>query len=113
MERFIAGDIVAINYPFSDLTSHKSRPALIIAKANENDFIVCQITSQHYEESNAIKIEEQYLVDGKLRKVSYALPSKLFTSDSKLFKYRIAKLSKNKFDIVVSEIISLLKNSFS
>lgn len=83
MERFIRGDIVAINYPFSDLSAYKARPAVIIAEANKNDYIICQITSRDYGESNAIKIEEQDFSQGKLYKTSYILPSKLFTADSK------------------------------
>lgn len=50
MERSVKGDIVAINYPFTDLSSFKSRPALIISSVDENDFIICQITSRIYEE---------------------------------------------------------------
>ncbi|MEO6695462.1 MAG: type II toxin-antitoxin system PemK/MazF family toxin [Ignavibacteria bacterium] len=113
MEKSVAGDIIAINYPFSDLTSFKARPALIISKANKTEFIICQITSKDYEEPDAIKIEEQDLFEGTLHKTSYALTSKLFTSDSKLFKYKIGTLNKIKFHKVVSTIINILNKNLS
>ena len=55
MERSVIGDIVAINFPFTDLSSFKSRPALIISSVDENDFIICQITSRIYEEKFSMK----------------------------------------------------------
>ncbi len=109
MERFIAGDIIAINYPFTDLSSFKSIPALIIAQANEIDFIICQITSQQYEEKISIKIDDEDLIEGKLNRESFILPAKLFTSDSKLFKYKIGQLKVEKLNIVINHIIKILK----
>jgi mRNA interferase MazF len=108
MERFIAGDIIAINYPFTDLSSFKSRPALIIAKVNENDFIISQITSQKYDEKISIKIIDEDLIKGKLNKESFILPAKLFTSDSKLFKYKIGQLNIEKLDIAIDHVIKIL-----
>lgn len=109
MERFIAGDIIAINYPFTDLSSFKSRPALIIAKVNEIDFIICQITSRMYEEKISIKIGDADLIEGKLNKESFILPAKLFTSDSKLFKYKIGQLNIEKLNTVIDHIVKILK----
>jgi mRNA interferase MazF len=43
-------DIVLVPFPFTDLTSMKKRPALILSGANYNnmcsDYILCGITSQ-------------------------------------------------------------------
>ena len=110
MEGFIAGDIVAINYPFTDLSSFKSRPALLIAKVNENDFIICQITSKIYDEGITIKIDDNDISEGKLNKVSFVLPAKLFTSDSRLFKYKICKLNSEKLREIKEQIIKIIRN---
>ena len=110
MERFITGDIVAINYPFTDLSSFKSRPALLIAEVNVNDFIICQITSQIYEEEITIKIDDNDISEGKLNKASFIMPAKLFTSDSKLFKYKICKLNSEKLLQVKEQIIKIIRS---
>ena len=39
------GDIVLVRFPFTDYSSEKLRPALIISKNNENDVIVAFISS--------------------------------------------------------------------
>ena len=46
MERFVKGDIVVLNFPFTDLTGYKKRPALVVSTLSGNDFILCQITSK-------------------------------------------------------------------
>ena len=40
-----AGAVVLVRFPFSDLTSSKLRPAVVLADAGKGDFILCQITS--------------------------------------------------------------------
>ena len=46
MGKFVKGDIVVIPFPFSDLSSSKRRPALVLAGLKGNDIILCQITSK-------------------------------------------------------------------
>ena len=46
MAKFVKGDIVVIPFPFSDLSQSKRRPALVIARLEGNDAILCQITSK-------------------------------------------------------------------
>jgi mRNA interferase MazF len=40
MAKFIKGDVVVIPFPFSDLTTVKRRPALVIASLKGNDIIL-------------------------------------------------------------------------
>jgi mRNA interferase MazF len=51
MGEFVKGDVVVLAFPFSDLSSSKRRPALVIAKASEDDLILAQITSQSFYDS--------------------------------------------------------------
>jgi len=41
MERFVKGDIVVIPFPYSDLSSSKKRPAMVLANLKSADFILC------------------------------------------------------------------------
>ena len=52
MERFIKGDVVVIDYPFSDLSGAKRRPALILARVSTSDFLLCAITSLRITENS-------------------------------------------------------------
>ena len=40
-----AGDIVVLPFPFPDLSDSKIRPAVVLARSNKSDWILCQITS--------------------------------------------------------------------
>lgn len=85
MGEFTAGQIVVLPFPFSDLSQNKFRPALILAGAERNDWIACQITSNPYADPRAITLTEADFVAGGLQRISYARPGKLFTASEALF----------------------------
>ncbi len=43
MVALAAGSVVLVKFPFSDLTSSKLRPAIILAAAGSGDWILCQV----------------------------------------------------------------------
>jgi mRNA interferase MazF len=45
VEDFVKGDIVILNFPFSDLSATKRRPAFVLANLGDDDVVLCQITS--------------------------------------------------------------------
>jgi mRNA interferase MazF len=59
--KFIKRDVVAIPFPFSDLTISKRRPALVLAALEGNDLILSQITSKTIKDLYAQPIEENIL----------------------------------------------------
>ncbi|OAD20408.1 transcriptional modulator of MazE/toxin, MazF, partial [Candidatus Thiomargarita nelsonii] len=56
MVTFTVGSVVLIPFPFSDLSRSKLRPAVVIADVEHGDWILCQVTSQPYSDSQAIEI---------------------------------------------------------
>ena len=40
------GSVVFARFPFSDLSSSKFRPAVVLAFADRDDWILCQVTSK-------------------------------------------------------------------
>ena len=48
------GQVVLVPFPFSDLTRTKMRPAVILAEAERDDWILCQITSNPYGDKRSI-----------------------------------------------------------
>lgn len=59
MEGFVKGDIVVVNFPFSDLSSSKRKPVLVFAYAENGDYLLCQITSKNIKESWALQLPEE------------------------------------------------------
>ncbi|MFT4310760.1 MAG: type II toxin-antitoxin system PemK/MazF family toxin [Candidatus Woesearchaeota archaeon] len=40
-------DIILVNFPFSDLSQTKLRPALVVAQNKGDNCVLCQITTKH------------------------------------------------------------------
>ncbi len=102
MDKFIVGDIVAIPFPFSDLSGNKLRPALILAKVEHGDLILCQITSKSYSSKLAIEISSSDFLEGELSVKSYIRPDKLFTANTTIIRKYKGKLKKRLFQKVLS-----------
>jgi mRNA interferase MazF len=103
-----AGDIVVLPFPFSDLSDSKIRPAVVLARANKSDWILCQITSNPYGDAQAIVIEQTDFKAGMLRLQSYARPSKLFTANQKLIVSIEGTLKPEKLIEIRQAIIDIL-----
>ena len=54
------------------------RPAIVLAGAGRGDWILCQITSNAYGDSDAIAIADADVVNGSLRRSSYATGQALY-----------------------------------
>jgi mRNA interferase MazF len=105
--RYKRGDIVLVPFPFTDLSSSKKRPALVVSpdpyNAQMQDLVVVAITSQLTHE-NAITIEPSDCVDGTLPKTSVVKLTKLFTIHSTLIIKRICALTPEKLEQVLSDL---------
>ena len=106
MAGFIAGDVVVIPFPFSDLSNTKRRPALVLASPNGPDVVLVQITSRAY--SGAVALEQAHFAKGGLKRRSYARPGKLFTAEESLILYRVGTLEAAKLEEIRSHIRKIL-----
>ncbi len=103
METFEVGDVVVVKFPFSDLSNFKLRPALILF--NENyDYVLCQITSQSYNDSDSIKLLDVNFISGSLNRTSYIRPFKLFTANNEIITRKLASLNKKTLESVYQTI---------
>ena len=107
---FTVGDVVTLAFPFSDLSNQKLRPAVIVAKADFNDLIFCQITSKDRSENGALKLTPDSFKKGSLNLLSYARPDKLFTGDSSLIVSSYGKLDNTVRKALRTSIIALFKD---
>jgi len=110
MEGFVKGDIIVLEFPFSNLIQSKRRPALVIKIPKGDDLIVCQITGKSYEESFEIPIKKEDFYKGNLKVESYMRLDKIFSVEKSLIKYKIGSLKQEKFGEVISKVCSFLKN---
>ena len=110
MEEFVKGDIIVIEFPFSDLKNSKRRPALIIKNPKGDDLIVSQITGESYEKEVEIALKKEDFQQGSLNRNSFVRIDKIASIEKSLIKYRAGSLKKEKFNEIVSLICNFLKN---
>ena len=110
MERFVKGDVVVLEFPFSNLVQIKRRPAIIIKVPKGDDLIVNQITGQPREESLEIQLKKSDFERGGLKIKSYIRLDKIFSVEKFLIKYKIGSLKKEKFEEISNKIIDFLKD---
>jgi mRNA interferase MazF len=103
-----AGAVVLVQFPFSDLSQSKLRPAVVLAEAERGDWVLCQITSKAYADTRAIGLQDVDLVSGSLRVASYVRPGKLFTAHATLIKAVIGKLKEPAFYRALDGVVRVL-----
>jgi len=109
MEALVKGDVVVLPFPYSDLSSSKKRPAVIIAILEGDDIMLCQITSRERFDKYAIKLKDSDFKQGKLNLNSYIRPNRIFTADKSIIMYKIGSIKDTKFQEVTEGVIKILK----
>ena len=109
MERFVSGDVIVLEFPFSDLKSAKRRPALIIKVPKGEDVIICQITSDSQNKEVEVSLKDNGFSKGGLKRDSYVRIDKITTIKTTRIEYKIGSLKKEKFDEILNKISSFLK----
>lgn len=104
-----AGAVVLVRFPFSDLSQTKLRPAVVLAAAGRGDWILCQVTSQPYGDTRAIRLEDTGFSAGSLRVVSYVRPGKLFTANRDLIVSEVATLKPSSLKQIIDAVVNLLR----
>ena len=108
MGKFVKGDVVVLPFPFSDLSSSKRRPALVVAIASSDDIVLAQITSRSFSDNYAIELSINDFSNGGLNIASNIRPNKLFTANVNIVAYKAGNLKTQKMKEVAATIIKLL-----
>ena len=105
------GEIVLIPFPFTDLTTKKKRPVIVLSNKEYNerieDFIVCGITSNIKDMLYSVLINSKDLVSGFLPKPSRIKVDKIFTLEQSLVIKKFAKVKSEIIRKVKQELFKL------
>ncbi|MEA3351427.1 MAG: type II toxin-antitoxin system PemK/MazF family toxin [Chloroflexota bacterium] len=105
--------VVLVSFPFSDLSHSKLRPAVVLAYAERDDWVLCQITSKSYSDNQAVVIADDSFEAGSLRLVSYVRPGKLFTANSSIIKSQVGTLKEEPFKNIIEAVVKVLRSSIT
>ena len=108
--RLLRRQVVLLPFPFSDLSASKLRPALVLADAGRDDWLLCQITSQSFADARAVTLLDGDFFEGGLRLTSYARPAKLFTANASLVRSIVGQLTEAAHGRVCDALVNLLRD---
>ena len=111
MVALAASSVVVVRFPFSDLSNSKLRPAVVLAGVGRGDWILCQVTSRPYADTDAIPLRNDSFAVGSLRLDSYARPGKLFTANESLVATAVGSLTDDSFRQIIETVVGILQNS--
>ena len=94
-------DIVLIPVPFTDLSTNKRRPVLVISSTTHNatspDILVAAITSNIQSPFGGVLIDTPDMESGAMPRVSIIRPDKLYSLSDTLVVSHIGQLGESKF----------------
>ncbi|OHW63391.1 PemK-like protein [Andreesenia angusta] len=107
------GDILLIPVPFTDLSSSKRRPVLVISNnlynSPSDDMVVVAITSNLASKSHSILIKSDSLLEGVLKVDSNIRTDKIYTLSQNIVMKKFGTVKEDVLYDVIVEIGKLIK----
>lgn len=109
MAELVKGQVVVVAFPYSDLSSAKKRPALLISNPDgSGDVVLCQITSRSSSDEHSIKLTSKDFTDGHLPVDSFIRSNKLFTAHQSIILNAAGQITSEKYQSVIGKIVELI-----
>ena len=107
MAKPVAGDVVVLPFPQTNLQAGKRRPALVLASLPGDDLILCQITSQSRPDPYSITLTAADFQHGRLAVDSQMRVSRLFTVEQSVVVYVAARIASGKLSEAKAKVRQL------
>ncbi|MBU1820583.1 MAG: type II toxin-antitoxin system PemK/MazF family toxin [Bacteroidetes bacterium] len=111
MARYKQGDIVVVNFPFTDISQTKRRPALVVSNDEVNetgDYLLVQITSQYRQDALTLPLSIEDYSSQPLPLVSYIRKHKLFLLNESLITSKVSSVTPKFHQKLVNAIHLIL-----
>ena len=107
MEKFVKGDVVVLPFPYTDFSSVKKRPAVVIATLKGSNVILSQITTNQRNDEDLIILTKKDFASGFLSSDSFIIVSLIFTIDSSKVEYKAGKIKPEKIKEVQNKLVEV------
>ena len=111
MEKPVAGDVVIIPFPQTDLAPGKRRPALALVNLKGEDLILCQITSKARFDGYSIPMTAEDFASGGLPLESFIRPNRLFTVSQRVIVRSVGRIKQEKLGEVLAATAALFRSA--
>ncbi|MEX2588873.1 MAG: type II toxin-antitoxin system PemK/MazF family toxin [Chitinophagales bacterium] len=108
--KLIKGDIVTIQFPFTDGKVYKLRPAMVLLETSftkSNDVLLMMITSKQKKDALNIRLNSDDLTK-PLPLESYARIHKIFLLNESLIQSKISRLKKPAYDFISKRLCEII-----
>jgi len=107
MERFVKGDVVVLPFPYTDFSSVKKRPTVVVANLIGQNVILAQITTNKRDDEDLVSLTKKDFSSGSLSSDSFVMASLLFTADASRISYKAGKMKTEKIKEVQDKLIQV------
>jgi len=105
-------DLLLVPVPFSDLTSRKIRPVVVLTNDRYNregpDLLVAGITSNLLARQFVVPLDTPQLEEGRMKRASVVRADKIFSIDQSIVLHGFGRMNCETFEIVRGAILKLL-----
>lgn len=108
-------EVVLVPVPFSDLSSIKRRPVLVLSRNSYNggneDFLAAAITSNIAQKPYSVLLEANNMEDGALHLTSEIRCDKLYSLNRKIVVKKFGKVKRQLFKQAVQQLANLVSTN--
>jgi mRNA interferase MazF len=104
MGKSVAGEVVVLPFPQTDLKAGKPRPALVLVDLPGDDLILRQITSQARRDGFSVPLTAADFAHGSLPVSSYIRPNRLFTIEQSVILRSVGHVRSDKLKDVLAAV---------
>lgn len=109
MGKPVAGELVVIPFPQTDLAVGKRRPALVLVELPGDDLILCQVTTRARPDDFSVPLDPSDFERGQLNQPSFIRPQRLFTVDHRVIVYSAGKIGPSKLAEVLAKVREIFR----
>lgn len=102
------GEVVTVRFLYADLSSAKNRPALVLARMNEEEFLLLPITSQPVIAKNGVRLVQADFEAGGLRLNSQVRFDRPLTAHRDILIKQVGKVRPEYLQDVLKKFVALL-----
>ena len=102
------GDLIGIPFPFSDMSTKKNRPVLVITTPDQRGDFMCLAITSVPTVQDAISIDNTIMASGTLPKKSWIRYDKLFTLNTSAVIKCYGSIAEKIFRQVVGELCKFI-----
>jgi len=104
---YVKGDVVVLPFPYTDFSSVKKRPAVVIATLKGQNVILAQITTNQRNDEDLVSLAKKDFASGSLSSDSFIMASLIFTADSSKIEYKIGKIKQEKIKEIQNKLVEV------